>query len=203
MSVEILKKYLPEGSFEYVSELIKNQSLIIKITNPRQSRLGSFRGDPRTNSSSINISGSLNPYAFLITLIHEIAHMHVFKSYKKKTAPHGLEWKRTYSGLMHPLLNENIFPPDLLSILIEHFKNPKASSLADKELALALRKYDHQEPNPTVQDIPMNGFFQLPNGQTFQRKERKRVRFLCQDIQTKKRYLFNPIAEVIPYPTDE
>jgi SprT protein len=64
------------------------------------------------------------------------------KSFGRFIKPHGLEWKQTFQHLMLPFLNPYVFPNELISLLAKHFKNPKASSDTDVNLALALKNMD-------------------------------------------------------------
>ena len=90
----------------------------------------------------ITVNSSLNTYRFLITLIHEIAHLVAFEKYGRYIKPHGIEWKRTFQQLMLPYINPEVFPSKLLPVIAHHFKNPRASSDTDEKLAYALKQYD-------------------------------------------------------------
>ena len=57
------------------------------------------------------MNGTLNNYSFLITLIHELAHLLTFTQYKNRVEPHGREWKRIYGTMMKDFLTPDIFPP--------------------------------------------------------------------------------------------
>lgn len=201
MSLKPLEKYIPENTLPYIEKLISKHHLHIKITNPRLSRLGSFSGNRNNQPNTINISGSLNIYSFLITLIHEIAHMETYAIYKNRVQPHGNEWKRIYIAMMKPLIEGNVFPPKLTFILAQHFRNPKASSTSDINLAMELKKYDkntEDDPVKILEEIETEGFFRWRDGRVFQKKEKLRKRYLCLDTISKKNYLFSPLAEVLP-----
>ncbi|HAD34265.1 MAG TPA: hypothetical protein DCF44_07170 [Chitinophagaceae bacterium] len=45
----------------------------------------------------MSVNGNLNSYHFLITLLHEIAHMLVWEQFRNRVKPHGLEWKHVFA----------------------------------------------------------------------------------------------------------
>src|SRR5690606_27787034 len=102
--ITVLSKYLPENSFEPVFELIKAYHVHLKIVNERTTRHGDYRKNP-DGSHQITVNASLNKYRFLITLVHEIAHLVAFQKYGRNIKPHGEEWKHTFKLLMVPFLN--------------------------------------------------------------------------------------------------
>ena len=197
MSLEALHPFLPPQTLTYVESLLRKNNIVIKVTNPRQSRHGSFRAGTKQSPSTINISGTLNPYAFLITLLHEIAHLKTWELHSRKASPHGAEWKNIFINLMSPMLVNGIFPEDLKKVLNRHMINPKASSSADPVLVRCLKQYDRKaEVLPTIEELPENAIFEWREGRLFQKKEKLRKRYKCIEIKTKRVYLFSPIAEV-------
>src|SRR5690606_38448448 len=95
-----------------------------------------------------------------------------------------------------PFLNPAIFPMDLLPLLANHFKNPKASSDTDIKLAFALKQFDPQNDKTYVFEIPFGQHFKLYNGKVFKKGNKRVKRIECIEIKTGKLYLFNPNAEV-------
>ena len=191
----LLKDFLPEQAIPHVSELLKHDHLVIKIKNERKTRHGDYRKLPN-NKHQITINANLNPYRFLITLIHEIAHFEAYQNHSRFIKPHGKEWKRTFQHLMLPFINPQIFPDHLLPLLAEHFKNPKASSDSDATLALELKQFDVPNGKTYVFEVPLGTHFKLYNGKVFQRGTKRVKRYECIEIKTGRLYLFNPNAEV-------
>lgn len=195
----ILKRFLPANSLDMVCDSIKNENINLRITASRSTRLGDFRppkqsGDP----FRISLNHDLNPYQFLITFVHELAHLKVFQQYKNKVKAHGHEWKQWFQVLMTPYFDSAIFPTDLRDELVRYLNNPKASSGSDLSLTRCLQHYDtKQRTNPTVEEIAIGTVFKIPNGRTFRKGERLRKRYKCQCLHSKRWYLFNPIAEVL------
>ncbi|PTL99656.1 MAG: sprT domain-containing protein, partial [Bacteroidetes bacterium] len=128
--------------------------------------------------------------------IHEIAHFEAYNNYGRFIKPHGKEWKQTFQHLMIPFLRPQIFPTELLPLLAQHFKNPKASSDTDAQLALALRRFDEGDDKTYVFELPLGQAFKLYNGRVFKKGNKRRKRIECVEVKTGKLYLFNPNAEV-------
>lgn len=191
-----LSKYLPERAVEPCFELIKSHGVHLKIVNHRVTRHGDYRKLPQ-GGHQITVNASLNSYRFLITLIHEIAHLVAFETYGRHIKPHGLEWKRTFQKLMLPFIRPEIFPSQLLPIIAQHFKNPKASSSTDARLSIALKAFDPEErKHQYVFELPPGSTFRLYNGKLFKKGKRRIKRYECVELATGKVYLFQPNAEV-------
>jgi hypothetical protein len=191
----VLKSYLPEKAFTSVEELLKNYKVHLKIVNERRTKHGDYRPLPN-GGHQITINANLNPYRFLITLIHEIAHLLVFQNYPKRVKPHGIEWKLTFQQLMLPLINPQIFPMQLLPLIANHFKNPKASSDTDAKLSVALKAYDKPSNKSYIFEIPRGSHFYLPNGKVFIKGEKLRKRYKCKEVSSGRIYVFQPNAQV-------
>ena len=102
---------------------------------------------------------------------------------------HGEQWKKTFQQLMSPVLSEEIFPVELLSVLRRHMANPKASSFSDSELTAALRKFDKsQSAVILLSQLPEGSVFGL-NGRWFKKGKLKRTRVMCREVNTKRDYL--------------
>nr|WP_299344794.1 SprT-like domain-containing protein [Allomuricauda sp.] len=192
-----LRKYLPERAVNPCFELIQRYGVHLKIVNHRVTRHGDYRKIPG-GGHQITVNASLNKYRFLITLIHEIAHLVAFEEYGRAIKPHGVEWKRTFQTLMVPFIRPEIFPSQLLPILAHHFKNPKASSSTDARLSIALKAYDPQSESRKsyVFELPFGSTFRLYNGKLFQKGKKRIKRYECVELSTGRVYLFQPNAEV-------
>ena len=190
-----LKVFLPATSFQKINHWMNELDVHVKITNPRKTKLGDFK--VVKDSLYISINNDLNPYSFLITLTHELAHAFVYIKHKRGIAPHGSQWKETFQSMMLNFLNPTIFPDDVLKALSTHLKHPKASTLTDINLAAVLKKYDCVKAL-TISDIDDESIFSIPNGKIFKKEKQLRKRYKCIECATNKVYLFHPLAEVIP-----
>lgn len=194
MMQKTLVKYLPERSIDPIMELIKQQKIYLKIVNERKTRHGDYRN--LNGQHQITVNGNLNKYRFLITLIHEIAHLLAFQHYGRRIKPHGREWKRTFQQLMLPFIKPSIFPSDLLPIIAHHFRNPKASSDTDAQLSIALKRYDPPSDKNYIFELPFGSTFRIYNGKVFQKGEKRVKRYECKELSTGRIYIFQPNAEV-------
>ncbi|OUR91351.1 sprT domain-containing protein [Flavobacteriales bacterium 34_180_T64] len=190
-----LQQYIPQSAFGPIMELLNHDALTVKVKSERKTRHGDYKRLP-SGKHQITINANLNTYRFLMTLIHEIAHFEAYQNYGRFIKPHGIEWKKTFQHLMLPFLNPNIFPEHLLPLLARHFKNPKASSDTDSNLALALKLFDVPNDKTFIFDVPYGNNFKLYNGKVFKMGKKRVKRFECIEIKTGKLYLFNPNAEV-------
>lgn len=190
-----LLDFIPTESHLLVKDLLTSDNLTIKIKKERKTRHGDYRQLPN-GKHQITVNSNLNSYRFLVTLIHEIAHFEAYNTYGRLIKPHGKEWKQTFQHLMLPFLRPQIFPIELLPLLAEHFKNPKASSDTDTQLALALKRFDEGDDKTYVFELPLGQAFKLYNGRVFKKGNKRRKRFECVEVKTGKLYLFNPNAEV-------
>jgi len=189
------QKYIPEAALPAVLKLLQHDKLVVKVKRERKTRHGDYKRLPN-GQHQITINSNLNSYRFLMTLIHEIAHFEAYKAYGRFIQPHGIEWKRTFQHLMLPFLNPDIFPNELLPLLAKHFKNPKASSDTDTNLALALKQFDAPNGKTYIFELPFGSTFKLYNGKIFKKGNKRVKRYECVEIKSGKLYLFNPNAEV-------
>ncbi|WP_130286194.1 SprT-like domain-containing protein [Aquimarina brevivitae] len=192
---DILQKYIPERSVDMAFQLIVNCEVYLKIVNERKTRHGDYRIMP-DGRHQITVNASLNKYRFLITLVHEIAHLVAFQKYGRYIKPHGIEWKRTFQQLMLPFINPEVFPVKILPTIANHFKNPRASSDTDEKLSLALKQFDPENDKNYIFELPLGSTFRLYNGKIFKKGNKKIKRYECVELSTGRIYLFNPNAEV-------
>lgn len=194
-----LSKYIPSEAAPIISQWINDTSCRFKVTKSRTSKLGDYRAPFKGSPHQITVNHDLNPYAFLMTTIHEFAHLKTFQDFKNQVKPHGEEWKYNFKSLIQPFLKLNIFPSDIVIAINSYMNNPAASSCTDLNLYRSLKKYDKNTVSVThIEELPTNAIFKLPNGRTFQKLEKLRKRYKCIEIDTKRIYLFHPIAEIIP-----
>ena len=188
-----VKKHLPEDSIDLVIQLLNKYPHQLKIVKKRHTKHGDFRLN-KDKKYQITINNSLNPHQFLLTLIHEIAHLVTHVKYKR-VRPHGNEWKREFQHLMLPFLKPSIYPIEVLPLLANYLKNPKASTDSDAKLAFALKSTQELSEKNFIFEIPFGSDFIFKN-RTFRRGKLRRTRYECVEINSKRIYLFNQNAEV-------
>jgi hypothetical protein len=185
----LLQQHLPALSWPYCFALWQNNPFDLKLTRSRQSKVGDFTSRRHIDHPRITLNKDLNPYLFLVTYIHEVAHLHAFLKFGNKVDPHGEEWKFAFKHLMAPMLRKDIFPEEILHQLARHMVNPKASSFADAELTKALRSFDQNADQYTaLSDIPEGSIFRF-QGKFFKKGKLKRTRVMCNEVNSKRNYL--------------
>lgn len=193
-----LDDFLPTGSYPFVEPFLIDYKVHLTITRSRKTVLGNYRHAHLEKTHRITVNGDLNKFAFLITLLHELAHLVTFIKFGNKVAPHGVEWKHQFGQILKQFLEKNLFPLDIRNQLILSINNPAASSCADLGLMRVLRKYDEvDEGYCLVEEIEEGGVFQISDGRIFKRVKKLRKRIQAIEISTGRMYLFSPIFEVL------
>lgn len=192
--------FLPPDTFEEVSQYFQNHTIHLTLTRERKSVLGDYRRPTKeTPFHRISINATLHQYSFLITLLHELAHMLVFIQHKDQVMPHGSEWKFQFQQMLVPYIGKKFFPKDIEQALIRYLNNPKASTCTDIHLYKALYRYNHNKEGWTLlEDLPIGQHFKIENGTIYLLLEKRRTRYRCQELKTGKMYLFPSIYEVHP-----
>jgi len=183
-----LQLHIPAPAVEYCFNLWLKYRFAFKLRKTRITKVGDFTF--RTGHTPlITVNADLHPYSFLITYIHEVAHLEVHTVFGHRVEAHGDQWKETFQELMIPVLNTDIFPEDLLMVLTRHMASPKASSFSDSELTAALRKFDKNQASIVLlSQLPEGSVFGL-HGRWFKKGKPKRTRVMCREVNTKRDYL--------------
>lgn len=202
VDLSALIPYIPEGSYQSVLHYIQRYKVQLTITKKRKTILGDYRHAYHELGHRISVNGNLNKYSFLITLLHELAHLFTFEKYGNRVQSHGKEWKAEFSLILSEFIQKKLFPAPLEKTLMQSLKNPAASSCGDERLLRTLKMYD-EHPNGTlfVEQIPEGKLFRTSDKRIFYKGEKMRTRYKCQDINTKKWYLFNGLYEVMEFDT--
>lgn len=194
-----LSKFLPPGTFEPVAAYLQQYKVYLTITRERKTILGNYRNANALHDRKhrISVNGNLNAYSFLITLLHELAHLLTFDKFGSRVQSHGNEWKKFYAQLLAQFIENRIFPPDIENELQQTLRNPGASSCAEDGLMRILRRYDDtQEGQVLIEEIAIHGLFKTKDGRIFKKGEKLRKRYRCQEVGSSKVYLFSPVYEV-------
>lgn len=192
--------FLPPNTFEEVAQYFQNHTIHLTLTRERKSVLGDYRRPSKESPyHRISINATLHPYSFLITLLHELAHMLVYLQYKDQVMPHGNEWKMQFQKMLIPYIGKKFFPEDIEAALVRYLNNPKASTCTDTNLYKALYRYSNNKNGWTLlEDLPIGAHFKIANGAQYALLEKRRTRYRCQDLNSGKMYLFPSIYEVHP-----
>lgn len=191
---KLLKNQLPEQFLEFCYELYLKSPFQLVITRDRKSKLGDYRFSRREKHHRISLNYNLNPYSFLITYLHEVAHRNVMLKYGPGKKPHGEEWKSEFRKILIAVLILPGLPVGLEKELASYARNPRASSYRHRGLADELRKYD-QEQVLTLNDLEDGQLFNF-KGEVFRKIKSRRTRVLCEKKDTGQSYLIAGVAAV-------
>ena len=195
--VNHLQQYLPPATGDAIMSYLHQYKVHLTIAKERKSILGDYRHRTLQQNHRISVNGNLNPYSFLITLLHELAHLLTFEQFQNRVQAHGREWKNIFGKLLQQFIEHKIFPSDIEKELMLSLKNPAASSCAEEDLLRVLRKYDAKGASHLlVEELNAGALFKINDGRIFRKGEKLRKRFKCTEIETGKMYLFSPVYEI-------
>lgn len=201
--IKKLEPYLPTGTAPTIVDWIIRTECQFRIAKRRKTKLGDYRAPFKDQGHRISVNHDLNPYAFLITTVHEFAHLKTWNEHKNLVRPHGKTWKKNFMLLMKPFLDNQVFPHDVKLALTSYLANPAAASCTDLNLFRVLQKYDQESKSThliTVENIPDGAHFLFQNKRVFQKIHKLRKRYRCVEVSSQRIYLFSPVAEVSLYP---
>ena len=196
---EVLNKYMPAPAVSICTDWIVQLNIHLRITKSRASKYGDYRPVRGSDEHIITVNHNLNQYSFLITFIHEVAHLVVEKKHKRFASPHGREWKSEYSALLNFFLSRNIFPSDIEYALRQYVKYPAASSCTDENLLRVLKSHDRDEKEKVtfLEDLPHGSMFRLNSSKKiFVKGALMRKRFQCFEHSSGTEYRVSALAEV-------
>lgn len=192
-----LQDYLPPGTYDAVLAYLRQYKVHLTVARERKSILGDYRHSTHHANHRISVNGNLNTYSFLITLLHELAHLLTFEQFGNKVLAHGREWKMIYAKMLAQFIQHKIFPADIEAELLRSLQNPAASTCAEDGLLRILRKYDAKESHHRlVEELSIHDLFRTSDGRIFKKGEKLRKRYKCVEVKTGKVYLFSPVYEV-------
>ena len=195
---EGLKLHLPSPSLDLVLEWIGSRPIQMKITRGRTSKLGDYRPPQNGYGHRISVNGDLNPYEFLITLAHELAHLEVWEKYGRRVRPHGNAWKHHFAEKLSVLLDQHVFPEEMKPLILKQIQNPKATSKADSKLTRALDEHSGEKEGFFLEDLPAGAVFSLMDGRKFRKEEKLRKWYRCVSLDNRRMYRISPVARVKP-----
>lgn len=190
----VFEKYLPPKASSYCFDLWVKHGFTFKVVRGRSTKLGDFRFN-KGKKPIITVNQDLNPYAFTVTYLHEVAHLQAFEKYGRRIAPHGTEWKNTFKEVLFPMVEAGAFPDELALKLRRHLANPKAASCSDPALMMALSKYDEHKSGILLAELVVGEEFLLES-RHFKKEGRKRTRSICLEMKTGRKYLISEVARV-------
>lgn len=193
----ILEKHLPARAVPYCLQLWKETPFQLILRKTRLTKLGDFTCKPG-RSPRITINDDSHPFQFLLTYVHEVAHLRVYQVSGFNVAPHGRQWKDAFRNLCAPLFELNVFPDSVLETLRQHLQNPSASSMRDAHLSGHLQEYDDRlKGSVRLLDLPEGSQF-LYHGRWYEKGRLRRTRIICKELSSRRKYLISAHALIGP-----
>ena len=190
---EALRPHIPEAAWAPVLQWLQQHPVQVRVVEPRRTKLGDYRLPLGAKPPRITVNNDLNPYAFLVTLVHEFAHHATFLR-ERHAQPHGHEWRMEYQRLMRPFLSPLVLPADVLLALELHMQRASASSCTDRQLMRVLLRHE-AEPVLVLERIPERALFHF-NNSIYVKGPRLRKRYQCRCLNNRRLYLMDPLVEV-------
>lgn len=191
----ILEKYIPQEAAALVAEWIYRYDFKLKIKRSRSTKYGDYRPPLPGKNHQITVNNDLNRFSFLLTLVHEIAHLTAHEKFGRQAAPHGREWKHEFKILMQPFFAMQVFPEDVKAAVNRYLRNPAATSCSDLQLQRVLKRYNDSQDGLHLEDLPPGSLFEY-RGRFFRKGAQRRKRFECREEQGRKTFLFSPLTPV-------
>jgi SprT protein len=205
-TLAMLRPFLPEGTEPFVAGLLARHACHIRLARPRRTKLGDHRPPGRAaRLHRISINQDLNPYAFLTTLLHEIAHAATWDRHerhrRRRLRPHGAEWRDEYAAILRPVVALGVLPEDVAVALERSLARPAAATCSDRGLLVALGRHDRVDPRLVrVEEVAVGGWFRLDTGAVFRAGRTLRTRRQCFEARTGAEYRVHGLARVEPVP---
>lgn len=167
------------------------------ICKPRKTKLGDFR--VKGKSLKIKVNNNLNQYRFILTLIHEIAHLKTYLEFKTRVAPHGEQWKNSFRQLMSMWNIEELFSntDELKLVYAQEVRSPRACAGIHLENERHLSVYDEGRSGVMLHELEAGTEF-IFRDRTYRKLEQRRTRILCLNMDNNKLYTIHKASLVSP-----
>lgn len=199
-----LAKYVPAEAVNPLFDFMAEHKVHLHITRERYSKLGDYRWPwPGHPFHEISVNGNLNPYHFLLVLLHEMAHLDTWLQYKNFIQPHGHEWQANYARLINLYLP--LFPTDVSVLLQRYTARIPLSRTIEKQIDAQLRHYNPDytpSQDITLNDLTPGTHFHIASrpDHHFQALEKRRTRWICRCLEDGRQYLVSGTAQVVVDP---
>lgn len=205
---EVIRQHLPHAAWRYVHDLLRECPVEVRVVPHRATKLGDHRPPSRNEPwHRITMNEDLNEYAFLVTLLHEVAHLRVSTKRKegakrgegvKREQPHGRGWQREFAAVIDPVIEGSMVPRELAVALTASLQRPRAATCSDRKLLLALSRFDSgNDQFLYVEQLDVGEWFQMQNGRRFVLGNRLRSRYQCIEVESGVEFRVHSLARVV------
>lgn len=192
-----LNRFMPPGTATlYVRQIESVRGINFKLTRERSSKNGDYRPNVTPWRHQISVNITLPPFHFLVTLLHETAHLMVHERYKAHGEPHGSRWQAAFSELIVPYIQPGVLPHEMAHALSNHVAKGFATTTGDPLLLAVFRKLDGSANFiTTLETLPDGAVFAL-QGQLFRKGQKLRTFYKCLSLSNQREYRVRATAEV-------
>lgn len=192
-----LNRFMPPGTATiYVRQIESIRGINFKLARERSSKVGDYRSHMPPWRHQISININLHPYHFLVTLLHETAHLLVHERYQSHGEPHGPRWQASFAELIMPYTRNGVLPEKLTHALSNHVAKGYATTTGDPLLSAVFRELDGTAPFITIlETLPEGAIFAL-HDQLFRKGQKLRTFYKCFSLTHQRDYRVRATAEV-------
>jgi SprT protein len=188
-SLANIRGHAPASALPALRRFLDGLPVLIHVTENRRSKHGDYRPSPCRRYGIVTVNAFGNPWQFLFTLLHELAHAETHIHHGARARPHGIQWKTIFSRLLLDFAGQDLFPESLTPFIRQHAMRPRYSSCADLKLAMALREYDTLDHRPMVAELPRGQRFSLDGVRVLTKRELSRTRYKCTTARGREYYV--------------
>ena len=135
----LLAQKVPAYGLPVVSRVVRAYDFAFRFAQSRRSKLGDFT---RTAQGlvTLTVNMDLGSELFLVTFLHEVAHLEATLNQPRRSQPHGRRWQTCFGNLLKELClhAEGQMAVPLRDALLAHSIAPSATLHADSRLASLL-----------------------------------------------------------------
>jgi len=206
MNIEhpLLKYVKNEESALFIEELVAKQpNLKFVIVPERKTHVGLMQYHKLRGDFKISVNNNLTPSYFLYVFLHEYAHLLVtIKKQGKITKPHGKEWQSCFFSLLNQAIERKLFDVVIeKAIQRNFFKKEIYSRKRDFIISNIIFEVESQTKKIFLSDLKIGDIFTANKTLQLKVLEKRRTRYLCQDMNSRRKYLvsqYMPVNEILP-----
>jgi len=190
-SLEQFRGSITDNAHDFFVNVLKDKNVIVRHVSVRKTKLGDFRHFREKRMPEITVNQNLSPDALTFILAHEIAHYLVHIHNKRRTEPHGKEWKEMFAYLLKQLIQNNAFSDEVSSHIEKFLQNVKGTvGRSSKLFAYLFPQEEETQGTHTLESLHYGALFVIPsNGKVYEKGEKRRTRYVCRQINNKRFYL--------------
>lgn len=190
-SINLFNDKVSADALAIFRKLLENNVVIFKHVRARSTKYGDFKYFRNNKSPVISVNQNLSSDALTFILAHEISHFLVYKQNRHTSPPHGEKWKKVFGSVLNDLIFHSCFSEECAGELAWFALHPRATVPRNMKLHGFLFPFTDSHSGMVELDQLSEGtLFMIPGRKNiYKKQEKRRTRYVCQCLGTKKRYL--------------